>query len=336
MKTLELKIAIIGATGNVGRIVISKILNEQLVLPKNLTLFASTKSAGSNLKIDNHEFIINDATKTDFSGFTICIFNTESDISEQLIPIALNSGSYVIDSSSHYRMANHVPLIVPPVNIDLVQSKNKLYAHANCITSPISTVISPLDKINPIETLHIVTFQSTSGAGKTASDECWSETESIINKKNYERTFFKKQIAFNVIPQIGEIQTFESSEEDKIINEIHKVVNPKISINATAIRVPVIQGHSAAIYVRFKNIIDIIELNEIIRKSPSIIFNSELATGYSTPIEVIGKDEVFVGRVRPNKFDLGHGYNLWLCADNLRRGAAADSVEILKAIIDLL
>ena len=327
------KIAVIGATGNVGRKVVAMLLTRQLVLPENLILFASSRSVGKSLTILGHPFQIADVGKEDFSSYSICIFNTESDVSEKYIPRALKSGAYVVDSSSKYRLESDVPLIIPPVNKHQIQLNTKLYAHANCLVSPIACVLAPLHQFNPVQHLYITTYQATSGAGKRASDDCWNETKSLINNERYERQHFQRQIAFNVIPQVGDIMPDGMTHEEfKIIHELRKVVSQDLAISVTSVRVPVISGHSIALGIKFSQSFDKSELLNLLNRSKNI---KAYADDYKTPIEILDSDDVHVGRIRLDSA-LKNGLQLWLCSDNLRRGAATDSVEIVESLLNEL
>lgn len=323
-------IAVVGATGNVGRKVVALLLERQLVHASQLKLFASSASHGSYLTIDQHEFRVEDANQTDFSGIDVCVFNTESPVSARLVPKALSAGAYVVDSSSHYRLDPKVPLIVPPINHALVVAEHKLYAHANCLTSPIATVLNPLHQKNPIQYVNIVSYQATSGAGKRAVEECWAETIALVNDIPYRRQHFKRQIALNVIPQVGEIQADGISyEEYKIIHELKKVLGQSIAVSVTAVRVPVLVGHAMALTINFENSFELEQVIDVLNKAAQVELSED---HYSTPVEVVDSDAVFVGRLRPD-LALQNGLQLWLCSDNLRRGAATDAVEIIAALL---
>lgn len=330
---MNTKICIIGATGNVGRKVTAMLLERNLFNPEDIVLFASHRSHGTSLMVQKHEFIVQDIEYADFSQFKLCVFNTESDISERFIPKALQAQSYVIDSSSRYRLDPEVPLIIPPVNKNLINLKNKLYAHANCLASPIATVLSPIHNYNKIKRINVVTYQATSGAGKVALDECFLESSSIINSTDYKRVHFERQIAFNVIPQVGEIREDGMTyEEYKIIHEIKKVVDNNIAISATAVRVPVMIGHSIALNIEFYDKYELEDIYHILKNAPCVTFENNR---YKTPVEVVGTDDVHVGRIRRDN-SLEFGLQLWLCSDNLRRGAATDSVEIVENLKKLI
>jgi len=323
-------IIVIGATGNVGRKVVEFILQRQLAKPEQLRLMASTQSIGKQISIAGIDFTIEATDETSFAKNDLCIFNTESEISAYYIPKAIAAGAYVIDSSSHYRLHPDVPLIIPPVNQGLINTEQRLYAHANCLASPIATALAPLHQAFNVFKANAVTYQSTSGAGKKPMDECWQETKSLIEQKSYTRTCFQRQIAFNVIPQVGGIRddgyTFE---EYKIIHEVKKVLGNDILMTSTAVRVPVMIGHSIALTVEFKKSFSLDEIKNALKQAPFVQLSDN---HYSTPVEVVGSDDVFVGRIKRDN-TCENGLHLWLCSDNLRRGAATDAVEIAEKLL---
>jgi aspartate-semialdehyde dehydrogenase len=326
------RIAVIGATGNVGRSVVEMLLTRKLATPPQILLYASLRSSGQVLSCAGAEFSIEETTGSSFTNQDLCIFTTESPVSQAWIPFALKNGAYVVDSSSQYRLMPNVPLIVPPVNIQLVTQHQKLYAHANCLASPIATVSAPLHRKFGLVHIEAVTYQSTAGAGKAAMDECIKETRAVLDQTPYTRSVFSRQIAFNVIPQVGDIRSDGLTfEEYKIIEEVKKVVDPHLSIMATAVRVPVLIGHSISLQVKFAQDVSVADVLETLRNAPAVQLSPDV---YSTPTEVVGSDDVWVGRVRQDPSQPRSMY-LWLCSDNLRRGAATDAVEIAEAILSL-
>lgn len=323
------RIAIIGASGNVGRRLIAQLLTCDWAKSAELTLLASEKSAGKPLTINNKTFTLRALSAEALQHQQLALFCTEADVSSEWVPVALDAGAYVIDSSSHYRLEKDVPLIIPPVNIDLVSKTQKLYAHANCLASPISTVVAPLHRAFGVKYLNVATYQSTSGAGKAAMDECFAQTKALVQEESYPPNVFKRQIAFNVIPQVGTIaDDGTTSEEYKIIHEVKKVLNASFPVSAMAVRVPVIIGHSIAMTVSFERVVSVDAVKKILASSPSITLSVD---EYTTPIDVVGQDNVFVGRMRLDSA-LPNGLQLWLCSDNLRRGAATDALEIADAV----
>jgi aspartate-semialdehyde dehydrogenase len=295
---------------------------------QNIVCTGSSKSAGRKLDIGDKQFIVEDTHTFEFMRDQISIFNTEADVSAQYIPKALAAGGYVIDSSSHYRMDKNVPLIVPNIgSIDI--AKARLFAHANCIVSPIASVLYPLHKRFNVERVIISTYQSTAGAGKAAMDECFVQTKKFCdNGKREESLRFPRPIAFNIIPQIGDFNVDGvSGEEDKICKELQKIIDCNLYISATSVRVPVLVGHSVSLSLRFTGSKD--EVMEILRSSPRVV----VTDSYRTPIEVMGQDKVFLSRIRSDMMNNEQWFHMWLCSDSLRVGAASDACDITKEII---
>lgn len=324
------KIALFGATGNVGRSIALSLLNRGIVKPEELALYASPSSHGKTIEFGGHSFTIQSADSCQFEE-KLCLFATDSDISRTYVPQALKKGSYVIDSSSAFRMQPDVPLIVAPVNGSQIQPHTiKMYSCPNCIASPISIVLAPLQKVYGIQRIAATTYQSTSGAGKAPMEELIEETESTLNKTPFTRRHFKRQIAFNVIPQIDAIQEDGyTKEEAKIIQEVKKILNEEIDVTATSVRVPVLIGHSVALSLQLKKEFRIEEIVQLLKKSPHIALSDQ---HFATPAEIEGSDLVHVGRIRRDP-TLHNGLHLWLCSDNLRRGASTDSIEAAEVLL---
>ena len=325
-----MRVALVGATGNVGRQIAALLLQRQVVGPEQLEFYASPGSAGTICSVEGQDFKVQAATPECFQGKTLAIFATESDVSARLVPEALKAGNYVVDSSSHYRLEAGVPLIIPPVNLDQVCLGQKLYAHANCLASPLSTVLAPIARRFSIIRAQVTTYQSTSGAGYAAMQACLAETQHYLAGKEYAQDAFPRPIAFNVIPQVGPfLETGETFEEYKIQEEVKKVLGSDLRITATAVRVPVMVGHSMAVTVELGSPFTLKEVQEALEEAPFVTLSPE---EYHTPREAVGSDQVFVGRLRRD-LSLSHGLHLWTCSDNLRRGAATDAVEIAQRIL---
>lgn len=333
-KTDPINIAIIGATGNVGRKIIEIFLQRNLISPHNINAFASSASAGRKIIIRENEFNVRSTEDYNFHDADLCLFATDSDISRNYIPKALANKALVIDSSSLFRLDPSVPLIVAPVNKSSVSlHKSRLYAIANCVASPISIALAPLHQAFSVKRVMISTYQSTSGAGKKAMDELYWETKNLIEDKLYERTHFPRQIAFNIIPQIDKIlDDGFTYEEIKIMREIQKIVSADFAITATSVRVPVMIGHSVSLAVEFDRNFSLTEAKKLLANFPGIKLSED---HYTTPIEVVGSDDVHVGRIRRDP-SVPFGLQLWLCSDNLRRGAATDAAEVAEELITQL
>lgn len=324
------KIVVVGATGNVGRKIVELLLQRNIVAPENLICLASKKSAGETLHAGQHQFVIQRADDFNFDAENIYLFATESDISKRYIDKITAPDAIIIDSSSLFRLDSDVPLIVAPVNKHLVSlKKTRRYAIANCVASPVSIVLAPLHAAYSIKSAHIATYQSVSGAGKQAMDELYSTTKDSLEGENYPCKEFLRQIAFNVIPQIGSIRPDGFTQEEfKIMTEIQKILAADFPICASSTRVPVFIGHSCLITLDFDNPYELNDVREHLRKTPGIVLNDD----YTTPVEATGKDDVFVGRIKRDPAAT-NGLVLWTCSDNLRRGAAVDAVEVVEEVI---
>lgn len=326
-------VAVIGASGNVGRKIIELLIQRNLVEPECLQLYASKKSNGKKINIADHEWIIHDVDAANFKDIQLALFATDSDVSEKYIPDALKSGAIVVDSSSLYRLDAEVPLIVSPVNKHLVSVKNiQLYAMANCVSSPISTVIAPLHRKHKIHRVTASTYQSVSGAGKGAMDELLDEMRAVLAEKEYERKHFQRQIAFNVIPQIDRmLEDGFTYEEYKIMREIQKIVGGDFGVTATSVRVPVMVGHSVSLGIEFDKEVSVDEIKSILERAPSV----QVCADFKTPIEIVNSDQVYAGRIRKDP-SADNAIQMWICSDNLRRGAATDMVEVAEEILKQL
>lgn len=325
------KIAVIGATGNVGRRIVEQLLNKLHIPVDEIDLYASATSEGARLIIASREFTVHKAEDCDFKEVRICLLATNKDVSARFIPQALDNNAFVIDSSSLHRLDKDVPLIVAPVNGEEINiNKHRLYALANCVASPISIVLAALHKSFPLKRVSIVTYQSTSGAGKAPMDELKEATAKILANEPYTPKYFPRQIAFNVIPMIGTQQEDGyTTEEFKIIHEIKKIVDADFALTAMSVRVPVLIGHSASLAIEFENEFDIKRIAKLLADTNGISFDAE---HYPTPVEVVDTDTVHIGRIHRD-ISIAHGLHLWLCSDNLRRGAATDTVEVVEEIL---
>lgn len=324
-------LAVIGATGNVGRKMVQLILERKKLAPQNLRLFSSTRSAGQKLHLGNQHYTVEDLAHYDFKDCRLALFATDSDISKIYAPKAIAAGARVIDSSSAYRLDPSVPLIVPPVNGKQLSAQDKLIATSNCVACPIAIVLKPLHDYAKVQRVLVSTYQSTSGAGKAAMDELYQQTKSVYSSVLHHNKIFNRPIAFNLIPQIDQFQEDGfSGEEIKIAKEVQKLISSKLKMAATSVRVPVMIGHSISLAVEFAKSIDLAEITTLLAKSPAIQLSTD---HYSTPLEVEGKDEVYVGRIRRDP-TVENGLLLWTVSDNLRRGAALDAVEIAELTFD--
>ena len=316
-------ISLIGASGNVGRITLSLLV--QAFGPEKLRIAGSPSSIGNQLNIAGCTFTLENLNHWTWTPGDIVIFNTESDISAHYIPSLVNKSLYIVDSSSYYRMSEN--LIVPGVNLDQIMTKpGQIFSHANCIVSPIAQTLKPILDLVPIENLIISTYQSSSGAGKKAQDELLTASNVFMNTgKHLASDYFPKPLPFNIIPQIGEFNdTGSSSEEVKIKQELQKLLGD-FQIMATAVRVPSLIGHASSLTIQLKSAL---HKEEII--SSLVANNITVVESYITPIEVIGSNQVFVGRIRQDR----NWLQLWVVSDNLMVGAAYDSFVITQALLN--
>jgi len=322
-------ITIVGATGLVGQEMMA-CLESSTVQLSELRLLASSDSAGELYKFRGDEVQVRELTEQAFAGCDYALFATSAELSAKFAPLAVAAGATVIDNSSHFRMQQDVPLIVPEVNAEAI-GKNKIIANPNCSTIQLVAVLSALHKKAALKRVVVSTYQSVSGAGKEALDELWSQTLSIFNQRDFTPEAFAHQIAFNCIPQIDVIcDDGYTKEELKIINESRKILQlPNLRITSTAVRVPVLHSHAESVNIEFKSALSVNDAVAALTASPGISVYPDW-TDYPMQLSVTGTDEVHVGRIRRDD-SVEFGINLWIVADNLRKGAALNAVQILAA-----
>ena len=329
-----MNIAIVGATGNVGRKIV-EILENKNFTTNNLYLLASSKSTGSKIKFRNKDIEVLNLENFDFSKANITFFSAGGKISEKYAPIAAKH-SVIIDNSSYFRMDPEVPLIVPQVNSkDLDIMKKNIIANPNCSTAQLVIVLNKLHDEFKIKRLVISTYQSTSGAGKKPMDELIKQTKNILDNKKIDIENFTKQIAFNAIPHIDQFSTDGyTKEEIKMIQETNKILNSNIKITATCVRIPVLISHAESVNIEFENEVSVDKIKDILYQSPGCkIVDDRNDGGYITPIEAEGKNETFISRIRKDNSQK-NAINMWIVSDNLLRGAALNAVEIAEAYIN--
>ena len=326
-----MNVAIVGATGNVGRKIIEVLENKNLPI-KNLYLLASEKSAGSKLSFNGKEIEIQNLETFDFSKAELTFFSAGSKISEKFVPIAARS-AVVIDNSSHFRMDPDVPLIVPQVNSeDIKNLKKNIIANPNCSTAQLVIVLKPLHEHFKIKRVVLSTYQSTSGAGKAPMDEMIEQTKNVLNKKTVLIKNFTKQIAFNAIPHIDVFSDDGYTKEElKMINETKKILDKNIELTATCVRIPVMISHAESVNIEFEKSFSIEKITEVLKNSPGCkVLDKRENGGYITPLDAEGKYETFISRIREDN-SKKNCLNLWIVSDNLLRGAALNAVEIAEA-----
>ncbi len=330
------KVAVVGATGNVGREIL-KILSERKFPVRELVALASARSAGLEVSFGDHKIVkVQNLEKHDFHGTDIALFSPGSKVSAIYAPKAAAAKCIVIDNTSQFRMDPEVPLVVPEVNAAAISEYTKKYiiANPNCSTIQMVTALKPLHDAAKIKRIVVSTYQSVSGAGKEAMDELFSQTKAVYMNDKVAPQKFTKRISFNVIPHIDSFaDDGYTKEELKMVNETKKILGANIAVSATCVRVPVFVGHSESINIEFENPITPEQVREILEDAPGVrVFDKQEDGGYATPVEVVGEDDVFVSRIRRD-FTIKNGINLWVVGDNLRKGAALNAVQIAEALV---
>jgi aspartate-semialdehyde dehydrogenase len=329
------KVVVAGATGNVGREMLN-ILAEREFPVTEVAALASRKSLGTEVSFGDRTLKTKDLDTFDFTGWDIALFAVGSEATKLYAPKAAAAGCVVIDNSSLYRYDPDVPLIVPEVNADAIHgyAKKNIIANPNCSTAQMVVALKPLHDRARIKRVVVATYQSVSGAGKEGMDELWNQTKAIYNPTDHVApSKFQKQIAFNVIPQIDVfLDSGETKEEWKMVAETKKILDPKIKVTATCVRVPVFVGHSEAINIEFEDFLDWEEAQDILREAPGVmLIDKREPGGYITPIECVGEYATYVSRVRQDS-TIDNGLSLWCVSDNLRKGAALNAVQIAELL----
>jgi aspartate-semialdehyde dehydrogenase len=331
------KVAVAGATGNVGRELLN-ILSEREFPVDEIVALASSRSAGREVSFGEDDILkVQVLDDYDFSGTDIALFSPGGSVSAVHAPRAAKQGCVVIDNTSHFRMDPDVPLVVPEVNAEAVAgfAKKNIIANPNCSTIQMVVALKPLHDAAGIKRVICSTYQSVSGAGNEAMDELFEQTKGIYSNQTPEPKKFSKQIAFNVIPHIGGFMDDASTEEEwKMVVETKKILDPKIKVSVTCVRVPVFVSHSEAVNVEFERDISADEAREILRVSPGVmLYDDPEEENYITPVEAVGEYATYVSRVREDP-TVDSGLNLWVVSDNLRKGAALNTVQIAEVLIN--
>jgi aspartate-semialdehyde dehydrogenase len=329
------KVVVAGATGNVGREMLN-ILAEREFPVTEIAALASRKSLGTEVSFGDKTLKTKDLDTFDFTGWDIALFAVGSEATKVYAPKAAAAGCVVIDNSSLYRYDPDIPLIVPEVNAEAIHgyAKKNIIANPNCSTAQMVVALKPLHDRAKITRVVVSTYQSVSGAGKEGMDELWNQTKAVYNPTDdVPPSKFSKQIAFNVIPHIDVfLDSGETKEEWKMVAETKKILDPKIKVTATCVRVPVFVGHSEAINIETEEFLDWQEAQDILREAPGVMLvDKREAGGYITPIECVGEFATYVSRVRQDS-TIENGLNLWCVSDNLRKGAALNAVQIAELL----
>ncbi len=327
-------VAIVGATGAVGTEMI-EVLEERKFPVSRLVPLASTRSAGGMVTFEGDEVPIEVLTKDSFAGVDIALFSAGADLSREFSPIAVKAGAVVIDNSAAWRMTPEVPLVVPEVNAHDISRHKGIIANPNCSTIQMVVALKPLHDQARIKRIVVTTFQSVSGTGKDAMDELMEQCQDLLSFKQSDPKVYPYQIAFNCLPQIDEfLPSGYTKEEMKMVDETRKIMGDQsIHVTATTVRVPVYVGHSEAINIETERKLTVNEARAILSTAPGVLLYDDPAHKiYPMPLDVAGKDEVYVGRIREDE-SISNGLNIWVVADNLRKGAALNAVQIAEHLI---
>ncbi len=330
----ELNVAIVGATGLVGQELIRMLLQRRFPI-KSLRLLASPRSVGKKLLVGERELEVEETNHNSFLGTDIAFFGATTEISRNLVPVAAKSGAVVIDDSSAWRMEAEVPLVVPEVNGDDLENHRGVIAIPNCSTTPIVLVLWPIHQVNPIRRIIVDTYQAVSGTGARAVSELTEQARAVLDGKNTVPHVYPHQIAFNLLPEIDVfLDNGYTKEEWKMIQETRKIMHePDLLVSATCVRVPVFVGHSAALHVELSRPMTVDEIRNLLQEAPGITVQDEPSISlYPQPWTAAGRDDVFVGRLRQDASHL-NGIAMWVVSDNLRKGAALNSIQIAEELI---
>ena len=330
------RVVVVGATGNVGREMLNVLAEREFPI-EELAAVASSRSTGDEVEFGETGKMlkVRNVEHFDFAGWDIALFSAGSEVSKVYAPKAAAAGCVVIDNSSLYRMDPDVPLIVPEVNpeaIDGYKAKN-IIANPNCSTAQMVVALKPLHDAAKIKRVVVATYQSVSGAGKQGMDELFEQSRNIFVGDSSEPVKFTKQIAFNVIPHIDSFLDDGSTKEEwKMVVETKKILDPKIKVTATCVRVPVFVGHSEAVNLEFEDEISAEQAQDLLREAPGVmLIDKREDGGYVTPVECVGDGATFVSRVREDS-TVDNGLSLWCVSDNLRKGAALNAVQIAELL----
>ncbi len=330
------KVAIVGATGNVGREMLN-VLHDSKFPVSEVVALASRRSIGTEVSFGDKTLKCRDLETYDFKGTDICLMSAGSSVSKDWSPRIGAQGAVVIDNSSYWRYDQDVPLIVPEVNADAIKgyTKKNIIANPNCSTAQMVVALKPLHDAATITRVVVSTYQSVSGAGKDAMDELWHQTKGkYVPGQEVDANKFPKQIAFNCIPHIDVfMEDGYTKEEWKMLAETKKILDPRIKLSATCVRVPVFVGHSESLNIEFAKPISADEAREILRAAPGIqVIDKREPGGYITPVEAAGEYDTFVSRIREDS-TVENGLAMWIVSDNLLKGAALNAVQIAEAMI---
>ncbi|MDE2011409.1 MAG: aspartate-semialdehyde dehydrogenase [Alphaproteobacteria bacterium] len=333
---MSYKVAVVGATGNVGREMLS-VLAERAFPASEVVALASTRSVGTEVSFGDKTLKVKALDYYDFKGTDICLMSAGGKVSKEWSPRIAEAGTIVIDNSSQWRMDRQVPLIVPEVNAAALDGgiPKGIIANPNCSTAQLVVALKPLHDLATIKRLVVATYQSVSGAGKEPMDELFRQTRAVFVADPIEAKLFTKQIAFNVIPHIDVfLDSGYTKEEWKMMVEVQKILDPDIQTTATCVRVPVFISHSEAVNIEFEKPITAAQARAALREAPGVlVIDKHEDGGYITPVEAAGEDATYVSRIRKDP-TVEHGLAMWVVSDNLRKGAALNAVQIAECLIN--
>ncbi|WHF28656.1 aspartate-semialdehyde dehydrogenase [Bacillus altitudinis] len=329
-----LHVAVVGATGAVGQQMLKTLADRDFEMD-TLTLLSSKRSAGTKVTFRGQEYTVQEATPESFEGVNIALFSAGGNVSKALAPEAVRRGAIVVDNTSAFRMDENTPLVVPEVNEKDLHDHQGIIANPNCSTIQMVAALEPLRQAYGMKKVIVSTYQAVSGAGHEAIDELYSQSQAILNKEDVKPEVMPYQIAFNAIPQIDKFQdngyTFE---EMKMINETKKIMHlPELEVAATCVRLPIETGHSESVYVELEsNDATVDDVKSILKDAPGITLQDDPSQQiYPMPADAVGKNDVFVGRIRKD-LDRPNGFHMWIVSDNLLKGAAWNSVQIAESL----
>ena len=330
------KVAVVGATGNVGREILT-ILDERGFPADEVVALASRRSQGTEVSYGDRTLKVKALDTYDFSDTDICLMSAGGSVSKEWAPRIAAEHCVVIDNSSAWRYDSNVPLIVPEVNADAITgfTQRNIIANPNCSTAQLVVALKPLHDVATIRRVVVATYQSVSGAGKEASDELFTQTRAVFVTDPVEPKKFPKRIAFNLIPQVDVfMEDGFTREEWKMVAETKKILDPKIKLVATCVRVPVFVSHSEAVAIEFEKPISADEARDILREAPGcLVIDKHEPGGYITPYEATGEDATFISRIREDN-TVENGLMMWVVSDNLRKGAALNAVQIAEVLVN--
>lgn len=328
-------IAVVGATGAVGHVVLS-ILEERNFPVESIKLLASSRSAGIKLPFMGEEHTVEVAVPESFDGMDVVFFAAGGGTSKQLAPEAARRGAVVVDKSSAWRMDPEVPLVIPEINADDLDGHNGIISSPNCSTIVMLMALAPLHRANPIRRVIVDTYQSASGAGGKGITELYQQTHDLLGSDSTSASTFPHPLAFNVLPHVEEFtDDGYTTEETKMENETRKIMHlPDLPVSATCVRVPVPVSHSEAVHIEFANVMSPEEARDVLSEFPGVrVVDDTASKSYPLADYAAGRDEVFVGRIRPDRA-FANGLSLWTVGDNLRKGAALNAVQIAEALLE--